>query len=70
MATWQGGCLFFKENIVTSTGFVLDKEDNSITRSDAQYKELFQEAGMELVADALQSDFPQELFDVKMYAVR
>ena len=66
---WEGGCIFFKENTVTS-GFVLDKDDNSITRSDAQYRQLFRDAGMELVCTRQQDKFPAELFDVMMYAIR
>ena len=66
----QGGTVYVKENIATSSGFVLDKEDNSITRCDRNYKLLFKQAGMKLVAEAKQEGFPDELFDVKMYAIR
>ena len=69
----EGGCIFFKENTTTVAGqgsFIVDKEDNSITRSDAHYKQLFHDAGMELVREARQEEFPQELFDVKMYCLR
>ena len=69
----EGGCIFFKENTTTVVGqgqFIVDKEDNSITRSDAHYKRLFDAAGMELLREGEQEEFPKELFDVKMYCVR
>jgi len=66
----EGGAIFFKENVVTTSGFVVDKEDNSITRCDRNYKDLFRRAGLTLIAEKRQEDFPEELFDVKMYAVR
>jgi len=65
----KGGCIFFKENVTTNS-FVLDTEDNSITRTDSSYKRLFRDAGMSLLLDRKQEDFPSELFDVKMYALR
>ncbi|KAG8639245.1 hypothetical protein MANES_14G126000v8 [Manihot esculenta] len=42
-----GGFFVLKENTARS-GFVLDKEDRSITRSDAYFKELFSRCGLHL----------------------
>ncbi|KAL5210842.1 hypothetical protein ABZP36_006465 [Zizania latifolia] len=39
------GFFVLKENTATN-GFVLDKEDNSVTRSDAYFKELFKKCGL------------------------
>ena len=50
--------------------FVVDDEDNSITRTHAQYREVFEKAGLELVLEQRQMDWPQELFPVMMYALR
>ncbi|KIY91929.1 hypothetical protein MNEG_16033 [Monoraphidium neglectum] len=58
-----------KENICKD-GFVVDKADNSLTRSDPYMLELFAQAGLEVVAAAKQRNFPKELFDVRQYALR
>ncbi|XP_034698373.1 alpha N-terminal protein methyltransferase 1 isoform X2 [Vitis riparia] len=63
-----GGFFVLKENIARS-GFVLDKEDRSITRSDLYFKELFGQCGLHLYKSKDQKGFPGELFPVKMYAL-
>ncbi|XP_021747305.1 alpha N-terminal protein methyltransferase 1-like [Chenopodium quinoa] len=63
-----GGYFIVKENTARS-GFVLDKEDCSITRSDLYYKELFKKSGLHLYKNKDQRNFPKELFPVKMYAL-
>ncbi|XP_022716504.1 alpha N-terminal protein methyltransferase 1 isoform X2 [Durio zibethinus] len=42
-----GGFFVLKENIARN-GFVLDKEDRSITRSDLYFKDLFRQCGLHL----------------------
>ncbi|CAK9152221.1 unnamed protein product [Ilex paraguariensis] len=65
-----GGFFVLKENIArTGTGFVLDKDDKSITRSDLYYKELFRQCGLHIYKMKDQKGFPGELFPVKMYAL-
>ncbi|XP_070024453.1 alpha N-terminal protein methyltransferase 1 isoform X4 [Nicotiana sylvestris] len=63
-----GGLFVLKENIA-KTGFVLDKEDKSITRSDSYFKELFNQCGLYIYKMKDQKGFPDELFAVKMYAL-
>ncbi|XP_069149385.1 alpha N-terminal protein methyltransferase 1 isoform X2 [Solanum lycopersicum] len=63
-----GGLFVLKENIAR-TGFVLDKEDKSITRSDSYFKELFKQCGLHIYKMKDQKEFPDELFAVKMYAL-
>ncbi|KAF5193511.1 Alpha n-terminal protein methyltransferase [Thalictrum thalictroides] len=62
------GVFVLKENIAKS-GFVLDKDDKSITRSDTYFKELFNRCGLYIYKLQDQKGFPQELFAVKMYAL-
>lgn len=64
----SGGFFVLKENIAR-TGFVLDKEDRSVTRSDSYFKELFNQAGLHIYKMKNQKDFPEELFAVKLYAL-
>lgn len=59
-----------KENICTN-GFVVDKQDSSLTRSDAYMMELFTEkCGAKVLSNVKQRNFPRELFDVRMYAIK
>ncbi|XVF23037.1 hypothetical protein REPUB_Repub13aG0003400 [Reevesia pubescens] len=63
-----GGFFVLKENIARN-GFVLDKEDRSITRSDLFFKDLFRQCGLHLYKMKEQKGLPEELFGVKMYAL-
>ncbi|KAI8525784.1 hypothetical protein RHMOL_Rhmol13G0256900 [Rhododendron molle] len=63
-----GGLFVLKENIAR-TGFVLDKEDRSVTRSDLYFKELFDRCGLHIYKSKDQKGFPEELFQVKIYAL-
>jgi len=63
------GIIVVKENI-TKVGFVVDKEDNSVTRSDELYRILFDKANLKVVKQEWQPDFPQDLFKVNQYALR
>ncbi|KAJ0252620.1 Alpha N-terminal protein methyltransferase 1 [Hirschfeldia incana] len=61
-----GGFFVVKENLAQK-GFVLDKEDRSITRSDRYFKELFRRCGLHVYQT--KKGLPEELFAVKMYAL-
>ncbi|GMP73221.1 hypothetical protein CsSME_00031040 [Camellia sinensis var. sinensis] len=63
-----GGLFVLKENIAR-TGFVLDKEDKSVTRSELYFKELFNQCGLHIYKLKDQKGFPEELFAVKIYAL-
>ncbi|KAL4590278.1 hypothetical protein LXL04_003205 [Taraxacum kok-saghyz] len=63
-----GGFFVLKENLARS-GFVLDKEDKSLTRSDVYFKELFTQCGLNIYKLKDQKGFPDELFAVRMYAL-
>jgi protein N-terminal methyltransferase len=59
-----------KENICRE-GFVVDKEDSSLTRSDEYMLELFSNiCGATVLLNMKQRNFPRELFDVRMYAIK
>lgn len=62
------GMIIIKENH-TRSGFFIDNDDNSITRSDTHFKTIFESAGLKLVKEETQTDFPKELFPVTMYAL-
>ena len=64
-----GGMLVVKENNAVA-GFVVDKDDSSVTRSDAYLKELFAKAGLAVARTADQKSFPKKLFQLRMYGLR
>ena len=66
----KGGAIVVKENLVAGQHFIMDKEDSSVSRSEPYFLRLFQEAGLELVDEREQKNFPKNLFKVKSYALR
>ncbi|KAI9208852.1 alpha-N-methyltransferase NTM1 [Polychytrium aggregatum] len=64
-----GGLIGVKEN-VTKGGVIVDDEDSSVTRSDYILKQIFEQAGLKLLKEATQTDFPAGLFTVKMYMLK
>eukprot|EP00250_Pteridium_aquilinum_P000098 c10114_g1_i1 orf=134-1219(+) len=62
------GFFVVKEN-TAKNGFVVDKDDSSVTRSDAYYRDLFEQAGLFLHKSKVQKGFPKELFAVRMYGL-
>jgi protein N-terminal methyltransferase len=59
------GVICVKENL-SSDGFIVDRQDSSLTRSDLHFKQIFQRAGCTLLLERQQQNFPKELFKVKM----
>lgn len=64
-----GGIIFFKENCSGDDTFLVDKDDSSLTRSDNHYKEIFKAAGVELIKEQMQPNWPSDLMAVKMYGL-
>lgn len=64
------GYIFFKENCSSSDKFLVDKEDSSLTRSDRHYKRLFAKAGVSVIKEEDQKDWPSGLLKVRMYALK
>ena len=46
---------------------VLDDEDSSVTRSDAEFRRLFGLAGLKVTHTEMQTDFPPGMFAIRMY---
>ncbi|KXZ52012.1 hypothetical protein GPECTOR_10g1034 [Gonium pectorale] len=63
------GLIFVKENICRE-GFVVDKEDSSLTRSNAYMLELFERAGVQVLYNVKQRNWPKDLFEVRMYVIK
>jgi protein N-terminal methyltransferase len=65
----EGGLICVKENITSGSRYFYDRDDNSVTRNDSQFKRVFGAAGLKLVLEMDQDRFPQDLFTVRMYAL-
>lgn len=65
----QNGCIFVKEN-VKKKGFLVHKDDFSVTRSAALYELAFQTANLKIQASAMQPDFPDDIYEVKIWALQ
>jgi len=68
----ENGIIVVKENVVVDpdSGFLVDKEDNSITRKDSQYKDIFTRAGLKVIMELRQACWPKDLLPVMMYMLR
>ena len=64
-----GGVIFLKENLGRGH-FWVDRSDSSVARTDAHLKQLFGEAGLRVLREQRQPDWPADLLPVKMYALR
>lgn len=64
------GLICIKENVVLEGKWVVDREDNSIARTDSHFKTIFERAGLAVKHELKQSCWPQDLIPVKMYALR
>lgn len=49
---------------------IFDEQDSSVTRTDANWRKIFNEAGLLLLKTELQTGFPKNLFPVRFYALR
>lgn len=63
------GIIVLKDNVARS-GFLVDKDDSSIMRSNRYMMHLFKRSGVEVIKQARQLDFPKGIFPVRMYALR
>jgi protein N-terminal methyltransferase len=64
------GVIFLKDNISSRDNSTRDADDHGLARSDKQYKALFAKAGLQCFKERVQDDWPQDLFQAKMYALR
>jgi len=62
------GIICIKDNVAKGS-FIMDKEDNSVTRNEAHLKFLFEQSGCKLIKALVQPNFPKELYPVIMFAL-
>lgn len=65
------GIIFIKDNLSSSRkSLLVDEKDNNLARTDKHYKHIFAESGMTCVKERRQRQWPEDLYPVKMYALR
>jgi protein N-terminal methyltransferase len=64
-----GGLIVVKENICQD-GFIVDRSDSSLTRSNAYLLGLFSRSQMSVLYNIRQKGMPQELFEVRMLVLK
>ncbi|QLQ78449.1 hypothetical protein HG537_0A06960 [Torulaspora globosa] len=69
-ALQPNGTIIVKENNTPTNNDDFDPQDSSVTRSDTKFKQLFERAGLKLIATDRQKGLPKELYPVRMYALK
>lgn len=64
-----GGVIALKDNCTDNYTFVVDKDDHSVARSLEYHKTIFELAGLSVIAEVQQTDFPEELCPVMMFGL-
>lgn len=65
----QDGILVVKDNL-TRDEVDVDNRDGSVTRPRSLFEQLFEKAGMRIVAERKQYKFPKGLYEVRMFALQ
>eukprot|EP00934_Nitzschia_sp_Nitz4_P005976 Nitzschia sp. Nitz4//scaffold405_size10492//5666//7743//NITZ4_009072-RA/size10492-augustus-gene-0.3-mRNA-1//-1//CDS//3329551115//5966//frame0 len=65
-----GGIIILKENTCEESTFVVDVDDASLTRSTAYWRNLIGQAGLAVVLEQQQKDFPDDIFPVYQWALQ
>ena len=65
-----GGMIILKDNCAENWTFVVDKQDSSVARCKEYVRLLLHLAGLNILEELKQNDFPTELYPVIMFAMR
>ena len=65
----KSGLIFVKENVAAGD-FIVDKDDNSIMRTEKHFTTMFEEAGFKILTQFYQKGFPKELHKVSCYVLK
>lgn len=66
----QNGMLFVKENVNKGNQAEFDEDDSSYCRPREHLISLMKQAGLKIIKEDRQKNFPKELYDVRMYALQ
>eukprot|EP00127_Corallochytrium_limacisporum_P001151 Clim_evm3s43 gene=Clim_evmTU3s43 len=63
------GCVIIKDNVITDGGFIVDKDDSSVTRDETHLLKLVEKSDLKLIREEDQEGFPNGMFPVKSYVL-
>jgi len=66
----ENGCIILKDNHSSGQTRDFDDTDYSWTRTKSEYLSLFEQAGLNIVSDKKQNNFPKDMYQVRMYALK
>ncbi|KAM3965276.1 N-terminal Xaa-Pro-Lys N-methyltransferase 1 [Aphomia sociella] len=65
----DNGMIIVKENITSSNEIEYDEDDSSVTRSCELMQKIFHEAQLDIVRCDVQTNFPEDIYPVYMFAI-
>ncbi|KAI8779352.1 N-terminal Xaa-Pro-Lys N-methyltransferase 1-A [Biomphalaria glabrata] len=66
----DGGIIIAKENVLEEGQKSFDDNDSSYTRTRKELKDCIKKAGLTIIAEEKQRDFPKDLYPVYMFALK
>ncbi|CAM1314286.1 NTMT1 (predicted) [Pycnogonum litorale] len=66
----ENGLFMVKENVTSTDQVDVDETDSSVTRPKSLMISLWRQAGLEVIAEKVQSKFPPGLYEVRMFILR
>ena len=64
-----GGVIMVKENVLLE-GFKLDRDDNNIIRSVEMFRQVFKLAGLEVIEELRQENWPEYLVPMYLWVLK
>ncbi|KAL7632665.1 UNVERIFIED_CONTAM: hypothetical protein RMT77_016990 [Armadillidium vulgare] len=64
------GVIVVKENLSGSGEVELDEEDSSVARPESLLLKIFDRAGLKVIKNVLQRNFPKGLYEVRMFCLK
>lgn len=66
----KNGLIVLKENLTSSGQVEMDHTDSSVTRPHSLLVDIIQRSGMTIVKEQKQQRFPNDLYEVRMFALQ
>uniref|UniRef100_A0A0N5BF73 Alpha N-terminal protein methyltransferase 1 n=1 Tax=Strongyloides papillosus TaxID=174720 RepID=A0A0N5BF73_STREA len=66
----DGGCIIVKDNLASGENVDFDEEDSSWTRPREYMKKLLIDAGLTIIEDKKQLNFPKGMYEVRMFVLK
>lgn len=64
------GIIIVKENELDEEGLKVDTRDYTVVRSHTAHVKLFEECGLRILKEEVQTEWPEDLYGVRMYCLK